>query len=214
MTESTAVSESGPIVSSALPTRFGEFSIHVFDIAAEQLVALVKGDPAKVEYVMVRLHSECMTGDVFGSLRCDCGPQFEAAMRLIDHEGVGVIVYLDQEGRGIGLLNKIRAYRLQEHGLDTVDANLELGFDADLRDYTSAAAVLRQLGIRSVRLLTNNPRKVAALIDAGIEVTERLPLITEPNPHNQRYLSTKATRLGHDLRANPPDDEAVGRAQM
>lgn len=187
------------IAESSLPTRFGDFTIHVYEVAgAGRLVALVKGDPASVDPVTVRLHSECMTGDVFQSLRCDCGPQLEAAMNIIEHEGVGVVIYLDQEGRGIGLLNKIRAYRLQDFGLDTVDANLALGFDADLRDYNAAASVLRNLGIPRVRLLTNNPRKVDSLAALGIEV-DRIPLIIDTNPHNERYLAAKVRRLGHDL---------------
>ena len=192
----------------SLPTRRGTFQAVVYrDSAGGEHLALVKGHLlARDGPVAVRLHSECMTGDVFGSLRCDCGPQLDAALQLIEQEGVGVVVYLDQEGRGIGLLNKLRAYQLQEHGLDTVDANLALGFDDDLRDYTVAAEILADLGISEVRLLTNNPRKINGLIDHGIAVRERVPLLVAPNSHNQQYLTTKAIRLGHLLTTGLIDD--------
>lgn len=191
----------------SLPTRYGTFHVVVYHEAdGGEHLALIKGDiVASSGPVAVRLHSECMTGDVFGSLRCDCGPQLEAALAVIEHEGTGVVVYLDQEGRGIGLLNKLRAYQLQEDGLDTVEANLALGFDDDLREYRAAADILRDLGVIEVRLLTNNPRKIKGLTDHGIVIRERMPLLVAPNSHNQRYLTTKATRLGHLLTAEGTD---------
>jgi 3,4-dihydroxy 2-butanone 4-phosphate synthase/GTP cyclohydrolase II len=163
-------------------------------------VALALGSvthAANSKPVLVRVHSECLTGDCFGSLRCDCGPQRDRALELIAEEGRGVLVYMRQEGRGIGLLNKVRAYALQDAGADTVEANVQLGFDADQRDYGAAAQILRQLGISELRLLTNNPRKVAALSSFGLKVTERVPLRVGENPHNQHYLSTKTKKLGH-----------------
>jgi 3,4-dihydroxy 2-butanone 4-phosphate synthase / GTP cyclohydrolase II len=183
-----------------LATRIGTFDVTGYrGRDGAQHIALSKGDLAEGRPVLARVHSECLTGDVFGSLRCDCGEQLESALQAIEREGRGVLVYLAQEGRGIGLLNKLRAYALQDEGLDTVDANLRLGFAADEREYGEAAAILADLGIRAVRLLTNNPRKVAGLEAAGVAVTERLPLAHAPNPHNTAYLQTKRRRLGHVL---------------
>jgi GTP cyclohydrolase II len=185
-----------------LPTRFGAFTITVFHVegAPGEIAALWRG-PLHDEATppLVRLHSECLTGDVLGSLRCDCGQQLDAALQLIAQAPAGVVLYLPQEGRGIGLANKIRAYALQDQGLDTVDANLALGLPVDRRDYAAAAHVLRSLGLRQVRLLTNNPLKSAALELHGVQVVERVPLAVPPNPVNQGYLRTKADRMGHLL---------------
>jgi GTP cyclohydrolase II len=185
-----------------LPTRFGQFDVAIFQDtgASAESLALMRGDlRGQAEPPLVRLHSECLTGDVLGSLRCDCGEQLEASLRLIAEANSGVLLYLPQEGRGIGLANKIRAYALQDGGLDTVDANLALGLPVDRRDYTTAAAILRQLGVLRVRLLTNNPRKHAALEQHGVTVVERVPLMVPPNPINHQYLRTKADRMGHLL---------------
>jgi 3,4-dihydroxy 2-butanone 4-phosphate synthase / GTP cyclohydrolase II len=162
-------------------------------------VAMVKGEVDGAEDVLVRVHSECLTGDVFHSLRCDCGEQLEAALATIEREGRGVLLYLSQEGRGIGLLNKLRAYKLQEDGLDTVDANLKLGLPADLRDYGIGAQILVDLGLTSIRILTNNPKKIHGLEGYGLSVTDQLPIQAVPNPHNEEYLRTKRERLGHTL---------------
>ncbi|WP_440996552.1 GTP cyclohydrolase II [Arhodomonas sp. SL1] len=183
-----------------LPTRWGAFIIHGFEEPGRdhEHVALVMGEVEGVEAVLVRVHSECLTGDALFSQRCDCGPQLEAALERIGREGRGVLVYLRQEGRGIGLLNKIRAYGVQDReGADTVEANEALGFAADARDYTVAADMLRYLGVRSVRLLTNNPSKVTGLEAAGVRVSERLALHAGRNPHNHTYLETKAAKFGH-----------------
>lgn len=185
-----------------LPTRFGEFRLLVFN-PGEQ-VALVAGTLEGGGPVLVRLHSECLTGDVFGSQRCDCGAQLERAMELVARSGRGVVLYLRQEGRGIGLLNKTRAYRLQEQGRDTVEANRALGLEDDLRDYRVAAAILADLGVRHVELLTNNPEKVRALEARGLEVVRR-PLELPPNPTNLAYLRAKRDRMGHKLRLLPGD---------
>jgi len=184
-----------------LPTRFGDFDVAVFEIDGTpgEAVALMQGPLDGNTIPLVRLHSECLTGDVLGSLRCDCGEQLDEALALIASADSGVLLYLHQEGRGIGLANKIRAYALQDQGLDTVDANLALGLPVDRREYASAAAILRHLGLRQVRLLTNNPLKSAALELHGIQVVERVPLAVRPNSVNQRYLRTKADRMGHLL---------------
>ncbi len=184
-----------------LPTQYGDFQIHGFvnDITGEEHVALVKGDIGNGRDVLCRVHSECLTGDVFGSLRCDCGSQLADALRVIENEGRGILLYMRQEGRGIGLMNKLKAYMLQEQGLDTVEANEALGFKPDLREYWSGAQILRNLGCHSIRLLTNNPNKVYGLADFGLEISERVPLVTEPQDYDRRYLQTKATKMGHFL---------------
>ncbi len=193
------------VAASRLPTRHGEFSIHAFQDTetGKEHIALSMGDLADGQPVLARVHSECLTGDGFGSLRCDCGPQLEAAMTQVAAAQRGVILYLRQEGRGIGLVNKIRAYALQDAGADTVEANEQLGFDADLREYAMCEDMLRHLGVSCVRLMTNNPLKVAALEAHGITVVERVPLITGLNPHNQGYMQTKTDKMGHML----PDGE-------
>lgn len=185
-----------------LPTHFGDFRIVPFRQKSNgaEHVALIKGEWEANEPIMVRVHSSCMTGDIFGSLRCECGDQLHKSMELIENAGKGVIVYMMQEGRGIGLLNKIAAYKLQDQGLDTIDANLHLGFKADERDYGVGAQILRNLGITKMKLLTNNPVKRVGLEGFGLEVTEIVPLEIEPNVHNQKYLKTKRDRMGHHLR--------------
>jgi GTP cyclohydrolase II len=204
------------VASARLPTQFGEFSALVFEDPATGLnhTALVMGEVADGEPVLVRLHSECLTGDVLGSLRCDCGSQLNAAIRQIAERGRGVVIYLRQEGRGIGLFNKLRAYALQDQGMDTVEANEHLGFPADLRDYQPAARILRHLGVRQVRLLTNNPRKISALQTVGIPVVERVPLVVATTSHNLPYLRTKREKLGHllsQMDAEEADREAKPR---
>ena len=199
------------VARSRLPTDFGEFDLSVFrDAQGLEHSALTRGEPGEGDAPpMVRLHSECLTGDAFGSLRCDCGEQLRDAMRRIDEAGRGAILYLRQEGRGIGLGNKIRAYTLQDGGLDTVEANRALGFPDDARRYEVAAAMLEALGIRSLRLLSNNPAKAQALTALGIEVAEELPILGEPHDHNADYRRTKVERMGHDARLlNDPDDDA------
>ena len=182
-----------------LPTTFGTFDIHVFssDSSEKEHAALVHGDVFGADDVVTRLHSECLTGDVFGSLRCDCGPQLDRSMREVQSAPRGIILYLRQEGRGIGLANKIRAYKLQEEGLDTVEANRALGFADDERDYGIAAAMLRTLGVRSVELMTNNPDKVAQLERHGVRISNRLAHVVEITDHARSYLETKAKRCGH-----------------
>jgi 3,4-dihydroxy 2-butanone 4-phosphate synthase / GTP cyclohydrolase II len=193
------------VAEASLPTEFGEFDVVGYRSLLDQKhhVALVKGDiPAAAqrgESVMVRVHSECLTGDVFHSLRCDCGEQLADALKRIESEGLGVLLYLSQEGRGIGLLNKLKAYKLQENGFDTVDANLELGLPADLRDYGIGAQILVDLGLRSIRILTNNPKKIVGLEGYGLTVTDQIPIEQAPGEHNRDYLRAKRDRLGHTL---------------
>ena len=184
-----------------MPTEWGNFEMIAFrQKDNNQLhLALVKGSWEKDEPVLVRVHSSCVTGDIFGSCRCDCGPQLHAAMQMVEKEGKGVIVYMNQEGRGIGLLNKLKAYKLQEQGKDTVEANLELGFQADQRDYGVGAQILRNLGITQLRLISNNPKKRAGLVGYGLEIVENVPIEIAPNPHNEFYLSTKRDKLGHTI---------------
>jgi len=189
------------LAQAALPTRFGRFDAAVFasSTAPGEFLALVHGKLDEGAVPLVRLHSECLTGDVLGSLRCDCGQQLNAAMGLIAKAECGVLLYLPQEGRGIGLANKIRAYALQDGGLDTVDANLALGLPVDGREYASAASILKSLGVHQVRLLTNNPVKCSALERHGVRVVERQAIAVPPNPVNRKYLRTKASRMGHLL---------------
>ena len=189
------------IAEAELPTKHGEFHVIAYEsmLDGREHLAIIKGDPSGKPGVLVRMHSECMTGDVFGSMRCDCGEQLVAAMRQIDAEGQGAIVYLRQEGRGIGLGNKVKAYQLQDEGLDTVEANEKLGFKPDLRDYGIGAQILLDLKLHSIRLLTNNPRKIVGLDGYDIEITGTEALQVEPNQHNERYLETKRSKLGHTL---------------
>ena len=189
------------IAEAELPTTSGEFHVIAYEsmLDGREHLAITKGDPSGKPAVLVRMHSECMTGDVFGSMRCDCGEQLVAAMRQIDAEGQGAIVYLRQEGRGIGLGNKVKAYQLQDEGLDTVEANEKLGFKPDLRDYGIGAQILLDLNLHSIRLLTNNPRKIVGLDGYDIEITGTEALQVEPNQHNERYLETKRSKLGHIL---------------
>ena len=184
-----------------LPSQFGDFKVIGFQSVLDDsdYVALVKGEWEEDEPILVRVHSECLTGDVFGSYRCDCGPQLHAAMQMVQAEGKGVILYLPQEGRGIGLINKLQAYKLQEEGADTVEANQKLGFKADLRDYGMGAQMLFMLGVRRMRLMTNNPRKIVGVQGHGLEVVERIPLEIQSNPENKKYMQTKKHKLGHIL---------------
>jgi len=189
------------VAEARIPTDLGEFRIIGYqnDVDRAEHVALVFGDVAGQPNILVRMHSKCLTGDVFGSQRCDCGPQLQRAMELVAREGRGVIVYLDQEGRGIGLLNKLRAYALQDAGADTVQANERLGFAPDLRNYGIGAQILRDLGLSSIRVMTNNPRKLVGLEGYGLQIVERVPLIADPNSENQTYLKVKRDKLGHLL---------------
>ncbi|MGH7585323.1 MAG: GTP cyclohydrolase II, partial [Gemmatimonadales bacterium] len=187
------------VAEARLPTEFGEFRVVAYtnDVDRAEHLALVHGEVSGRPDVLVRMHSRCLTGDVFGSLRCDCGPQLHAAMRRIAEDGAGVIVYLDQEGRGIGLINKVRAYALQDRGDDTVEANERLGFQPDLRNYGIGAQILRDLGLTSIRVMTNNPRKLVGLDGHGLTITERVPLVIDETSHNQGYLAVKRDKLGH-----------------
>lgn len=188
------------VAKSTLPTDFGDFNLHVFhDRERKEHLAIVRGSVAARSNVLTRLHSECMTGDIFKSKRCDCGDQLQNALRRIDEEKLGVILYLRQEGRGIGLTNKIRAYELQEQGYNTVQANQLLGLPIDARDYSVALAILQDLGVRSIRLLTNNPAKIGAFQNSTVELVERVPLQIDPNEHNSYYLRTKRDATGHFL---------------
>ena len=192
------------IVDVSLPTNFGHFKAYAYRSKLDEdecntHIALVKGDIASADDVLVRVHSECLTGDVFGSMRCDCGAQLNAAMSMIEKNGAGVLLYMRQEGRGIGIVNKLKAYKLQEEGLDTVDANIALGYAPDLRDYGTGAQILSDLGLKKIRLLTNNPQKVIGLEGHGIEIVSRVPLVIEPNEFNRGYMSTKESKMGHLL---------------
>jgi 3,4-dihydroxy 2-butanone 4-phosphate synthase/GTP cyclohydrolase II len=184
-----------------LPTAYGDFRAVAYRslVDGKHHIALVKGEVDGGDDVLVRVHSECLTGDVFHSLRCDCGEQLESALAMIEHEGSGVLLYLAQEGRGIGLLNKLHAYKLQEEGLDTVDANLKLGLPADLRDYGIGAQILVDLGLSTIRIMTNNPKKIVGLEGYGLQVTDQIPIQHAPNEHNLAYLNAKKERMGHLL---------------
>jgi 3,4-dihydroxy 2-butanone 4-phosphate synthase / GTP cyclohydrolase II len=183
-----------------LPTEYGDFDIHVYENGeGETHVALVRGEIGGGENVLTRIHSSCLTGDIFHSARCDCGPQLQLAMQRIADEGRGVVLYLNQEGRGIGLVNKIRAYALQDEGFDTVEANERLGLPVDSRDYRVGVEILRDLGVKSTRLLSNNPRKFSGATADGLSVSERIPIEVPPSASNERYLKTKKDRLGHQL---------------
>ena len=189
------------VAKTKMPTQYGDFTAYgyVNKLNGEHHVALVKGDIGDGKDLLCRVHSECLTGDAFGSQRCDCGQQLHAAMQMIEKEGKGVVVYMQQEGRGIGLMNKIEAYKLQEEGYDTVDANVHLGFKPDERDYGCGAQMLRHLGVHKMRLLTNNPTKRVGLESYGLEIVENVPIEVIPNKYNERYLKTKRDRMGHTL---------------
>jgi len=184
-----------------MPTEWGNFKLIDYKVETngQEHLALIKGEWEKDEPVLVRMHSSCVTGDIFGSCRCDCGAQLHKSMEMIEKEGKGVVVYLNQEGRGIGLLNKLKAYKLQEEGLDTVEANVELGFKADERDYGVGAQILRDLGVRKIKLMTNNPKKRAGLIGYGLEIVENVEISIKSNPHNAKYLQTKKDKMGHSF---------------
>lgn len=200
------------VAETTLPTEWGTFSLHGFVVEGSEHLALTFGKVRGDSPVLVRVHSECLTGDALFSQRCDCGTQLRTSLRRIAEEGRGALLYLRQEGRGIGLLNKLRAYSLQDKGLDTVDANQELGFPADARDYDACKPMLEQLGISRLRLMTNNPRKLAALGKLGFEIVERVPLVTGAGKHNERYLATKESRLGHWLGPCQAEDQVETRA--
>jgi 3,4-dihydroxy 2-butanone 4-phosphate synthase/GTP cyclohydrolase II len=195
-TEKLVSREAGPI---DFPTKFGHFQLYVYETSVEPhpYVAIVKGDVCTEEPVLARIHSSCLTGDLLGSLRCDCGDQLELALRMIESDGRGVVLYIAQEGRGIGLVNKLRAYELQDKGMDTVEANVALGFKADLRDYGLGAQVLADLGLRRLRLMTNNPKKVSGIQGYGLEIVEHVPVVAEPCEVRAKYLDTKREKLGH-----------------
>ena len=190
------------IVQVDMPTKYGDFKLKAFKqtTTGEEHLALIKGTWDKDDPVLVRVHSSCFTGDVIGSLRCDCGDQLYSSMKMIDDAGKGVIIYMNQEGRGIGLLNKLKAYKLQEEGYDTLEANLKLGFKGDARDYGVGAQILRSVGIRKMKLLSNNPKKRTGLIGYGLEIVDTVPIEVECNIHNQKYLSTKKEKMGHNLK--------------
>ena len=192
-----------------MPTAYGQFKLIPFKQISNGLehVALIKGEWEKDEPILVRVHSSCITGDIFGSMRCECGEQLHKAMQLIEKEGKGVIVYMNQEGRGIGLMNKIKAYKLQEEGLDTVDANLHLGFNADERDYGVGAQILREVGVSKIKLMSNNPVKRIGLEAYGLSIVENVPIEVEPNQHNEFYMQTKKERMGHNLKYVKGEDE-------
>ena len=193
------------IVRVDMPTKYGNFKLIAFNEKGtpNEHLALIKGEWQKEEPVLVRVHSSCFTGDILGSMRCDCGEQLHAAMQQVEKEGKGVILYMNQEGRGIGLVNKLKAYKLQESGFDTVEANLHLGFPMDKRDYGIGAQILRYLGVTKLRLLSNNPKKRAGLLGYGLEIIEAVPIEVAPNPHNEKYLTTKRDKLGHEILKNP-----------
>jgi 3,4-dihydroxy 2-butanone 4-phosphate synthase/GTP cyclohydrolase II len=199
------------VAEAKLPTKFGNFRVIAYKSSTDpdEHLAMVMGDVNTDEPVLVRVHSQCLTGDVFHSLRCDCGEQIEIAMKRIAAEGRGVVLYMRQEGRGIGIHNKIKAYALQDKGMDTVEANLSLGFKADQRDYGIGAQILADLGVRKMRLMTNNPKKMSGLESYGLTITEQLPITTEPNPHNRRYLQTKQKKLGHLLSITDQEGDKI-----
>jgi 3,4-dihydroxy 2-butanone 4-phosphate synthase/GTP cyclohydrolase II len=184
-----------------MPTVYGDFKLVAFEqiFTGEEHLALIKGEWDESESILTRVHSSCVTGDIFGSCRCDCGEQLQKAMELVQKEGKGVIVYMNQEGRGIGLMNKLKAYKLQEEGMDTVEANHALGFKMDHRDYGVGAQILRDLHVHKMRLMSNNPKKRTGLVGYGLEIVENIPLLVAPNPHNSSYLSTKKAKMGHEL---------------
>lgn len=198
MTQDASPSRFERLASCHLPTQWGNFTLHGFASAqGKEHVALTMGSVNATEPILVRVHSECLTGDTLFSLKCDCGFQLEAALNAIAQCGQGALLYLRQEGRGIGLINKIRAYQLQDAGADTVEANTQLGFPADMRDFAVVRDMLKTLGIQKVRLMTNSPKKIATLVELGIDIIERVPLTVGRNPHNERYIETKARKLGH-----------------
>ena len=200
------------VVRVEMPTKYGDFKLVAFKEkhSSNEHLALVKGEWQKDEPVMVRVHSSCFTGDILGSLRCDCGEQLHAAMKMVEKEGKGAILYMNQEGRGIGLLNKLKAYRLQEEGLDTVEANLHLGFQMDQRDYGIGAQILRHLGISKLKLVSNNPKKRVGLMGYGLEIMENIPIEISSNPHNEKYLLTKRDKLGHEIMPARPGTNRDG----
>jgi 3,4-dihydroxy 2-butanone 4-phosphate synthase/GTP cyclohydrolase II len=190
------------VVSVNLPTKFGEFKLILFEdtITKDSHLAIVKGNVKDKKNVLVRVHSSCQTGDIFHSLRCDCGDQLQTALKTIEKEGAGVVLYMHQEGRGIGLVNKLKAYRLQEKGMDTVEANIALGFTSDLRDYATSAQILFYLGVKSINLMTNNPSKITGLEGYGLKISKRIPIEICPTKSNEKYLKTKKDKMGHMLK--------------